>query len=47
MVKWNVLPTPGSLSIQRRPPINPASVAEIVRPSPVPPNRRVVEPSAC
>ena len=37
---------PGSLSSQIRPPIIWTSVAEIVRPSPVPPNRRVVEPSA-
>ena len=45
-VKWNVLPSPGSLSTQIRPPIMWTSVAEIVRPSPVPPNRRVVDPSA-
>ena len=29
------------------PPISATSCAEIARPSPVPPNRRVVEPSAC
>ena len=45
-VKWNVLPAPDSLSTQIRPPIICTSVAEIVRPRPVPPNRRVVEPSA-
>ena len=43
----NVLPRPGSLSTQIRPPISSTSLAEIVRPRPVPPNRRVVEPSAC
>ena len=46
-VNQKVLPTPGSLSTQIRPPISSTSLAEIVRPSPVPPNRRVVEPSAC
>ena len=45
-VKWNVLPAPGSLSTQMRPPISCTSVAEIASPRPVPPNRRVVEPSA-
>ncbi len=45
-VNWNVLPWPGSLSTQIRPPISRTSVEEIVRPSPVPPNRRVVDPSA-
>ncbi len=46
-VNRKVLPMPGSLSTQIRPPISSTSLAEIVRPSPVPPNRRVVEPSAC
>ena len=45
-VKWNVLPWPGSLSTQIRPPISCTRVDEIVRPSPVPPKRRVVDPSA-
>ena len=36
-VKWNVLPFPGSLSTQIRPPISAASCDEIARPSPVPP----------
>ena len=45
-VKWNVLPIPGSLSTHTRPPINSTSVDEIVSPRPVPPKRRVVEPSA-
>ena len=45
-MKWNVLPSCGALSSQIRPPISSTSVDEIVRPSPVPPNRRVVEPSA-
>ena len=44
----NVLPCPTALSTQIRPPI---SSHELLRrwsgPSPVPPNRRVVEPSAC
>ena len=47
IVNQKVLPMPGSLSTQIRPPISSTSLAEIVRPSPVPPNRRVVEPSAC
>ena len=42
---WNVLPRPGVLSTQMRPPISSTSCAQIVRPSPVPPNLRVVEPS--
>ena len=46
-VKWNVLPSSGSLSTQIRPPISSTSVDEIARPRPVPPNWRVVEPSAC
>ena len=46
-VKWNVLPSSGALSSQMRPPISSTSVDEIARPRPVPPNRRVVEPSAC
>ena len=45
-VKWKVLPTPGWLSSQIRPPIRWTSVEEIARPSPVPPNLRVVDPSA-
>ena len=36
-VKWNVLPAPGSLSTQIRPPISSTSCAEMVRPRPVPP----------
>jgi len=43
----NVLPTPGLLSTFSRPPSSSTSRAEIVRPRPVPPKRRVVEPSAC
>ena len=42
----NVLPTPGSLSTQMRPPINSTRRAEMVKPSPVPPKRRVVLVSA-
>ncbi len=38
---------PGSLSTPIRPPIISTSFDEIARPSPVPPNRRVVEPSTC
>ena len=41
--KWKRLPRPASLSTQMRPPISSTSCAEIVRPSPVPPYRRVVE----
>ena len=43
---WNVLPWPGSLSTERVPFIRRTSVEEIVRPRPVPPKRRVVDPSA-
>ena len=45
--KWKRLPLPGSLSSQSRPPISSTSCAEIVRPRPVPPYRRVVDASAC
>ena len=45
-VKWKVLPWPGSLSSQMRPPIRSTSREEMASPRPVPPNRRVVEPSA-
>ena len=43
----NRLPRPGSLVSQIRPPIISTRCAEMVRPSPVPPNRRVVDVSAC
>ena len=46
-VKWKVLPSCGVLSTQMRPPIRSTSVDEMARPRPVPPNRRVVDPSAC
>ena len=46
-VKKNVVPTPGSLSSQMRPPINSTSRRQIVRPRPVPPCLRVVDMSAC
>ena len=45
-VKLNVLPLPGSLSSQTRPPINSASLREIESPRPVPPCLRVVDMSA-
>ena len=45
-VKWKVLPWPGALSTQILPPIICRSWREIVSPKPVPPKRRVVEPSA-
>ena len=45
MAMSNVLPPPGVLSTVIRPPISSASVDEIARPRPVPPNRRVIEPS--
>ena len=37
IVKWNVVPTPGSLSSQIRPPISSQSRLLIARPRPVPP----------
>ena len=43
----NVLPWPGALSTQIRPPINSTSCVEMVSPRPVPPYLRVVDPSAC
>ena len=46
-VNQNTLPRPGSLSTPTAPPISCASSRAIDRPSPVPPKRRVVEPSAC
>ena len=46
IVKWNVLPLPTSLSTQIRPPISSTSRVEMASPRPVPPYRRVVEPSA-
>ena len=45
-VKWNVLPRPTSLSTQMRPLIIFTSLALMVRPRPVPPKCRVVDPSA-
>ena len=48
-VTWNVLPWPGTplLSAVTVPPISSASRRLIARPSPVPPNRRLVEASTC
>ena len=43
----NVLPRPGWLSTQIRPPIISTSCRLMARPRPVPPKRRVVESSAC
>ncbi len=43
----NVLPTPGVLTTVMSPPCSRASFRAIAKPSPVPPNRRVVLPSAC
>ena len=45
-VKEKVLPRPGSLCNAMRPPISSTSRVQMVRPRPVPPNLRVVEPSA-
>ena len=45
-VKWKELPRPSRLSTPISPPIIPTSRAEMLRPSPVPPKRRVVELSA-
>ena len=42
-----MLPRPGVLSNQSRPPSSPASRAEMARPRPVPPCRRVILPSTC
>ena len=42
----NVLPLPASLSTQSRPPIRFTIRTEMLRPRPVPPYLRVVEPSA-
>jgi hypothetical protein len=43
----NVEPTAGALSTVIRPPINSASSRQIASPSPLPPNRRLVDSSAC
>ena len=43
----NVLPRPGVLSSPISPPMSSTSRLEIARPSPVPPYRREVDPSAC
>ena len=43
----NVLPWPSSLSTPMVPPISSTSRFEMASPSPVPPNLRVVDPSAC
>ena len=47
MVKWKMDPFPGSLETQMRPPINSTSWEVMASPSPVPPNRRVIDESAC
>src|SRR5713101_7747286 len=46
-VKWKTLPTLDCLSNQILPPIISTIRAQIVNPEPVPPYRRVVDPSAC
>ena len=46
-VKWNVAPRPGSLSSHIRPPISVTRRDAIESPRPVPPNCRVIDPSAC
>ena len=45
-VNQNVLPVPASLSTPIVPPIKPTRRRAMASPSPVPPNRRLVEPSA-
>ena len=45
--KRNSLPRPGWLVSASCPPINRTSWFEMLRPSPVPPNWRVIDPSAC
>src|SRR5690625_5565461 len=47
MVKLNVDPSPGELSTHMRPPISSARRLLMLRPSPVPPNRLVVDASTC
>ena len=44
-VTWKVLPRPGSLSTQMRPPMSSTSCEAMASPRPVPPWRRVMEPS--
>jgi hypothetical protein len=46
-VHQKTAPPPGSLRTPISPPINSTSWALMARPRPVPPNLRVVEPSAC
>ena len=46
-VNQNVLPAPGVLRIPASPPISSDSLRVIASPRPVPPDRRVVERSAC
>ena len=46
MVKAKVLPTPGVLVMPICPPISSTKRLQMARPSPVPPNRRVVDASA-
>ena len=46
-MKWKVLPRPTSESTQIRPPISAVSLAEMVKPRPVPPNFRIVKPLHC
>jgi hypothetical protein len=45
-VNQNFDPCPGVLTTPISPPISSVSCFEIDKPSPVPPNRRVMEPSA-
>src|SRR4029453_2514459 len=42
IAKWNVEPRPGSLSTQMRPPWSSTKVLVMLRPSPVPPNSRLM-----
>ena len=46
-VTQNVEPTPGLLRTPTLPPMSSANCRQIANPSPVPPNRRAVEESAC
>ncbi len=46
-LKVKVAPSPGVASAQRSPSMARARDREMARPRPVPPNRRVIEPSAC
>ena len=46
--KVNVLPKPGALAVSRTSPPSKLAISRLIdKPRPVPPNRRLVVPSAC